>query len=125
MPDFVADAAAPRPWERPGAVRRDCDPPRGRLLLVLGSVSVVLGYIALAGGVTGLAGLPLGLAAWVLARGDLARMSDGLVDPDGRGPTEQARRLGLVGVILSLFFLVCYGILWGLVLGVRPGEVFR
>jgi hypothetical protein len=102
-----------RPWERPGAVRRDSLPHRGWLLRALGSVSVALGYLALCGGVTGLAGLPLGLTVCALAGGDLARIRKGLIDPDGREPTEQARYLGFIGVLLNLLFLTCYGLLLG------------
>ena len=39
-------AEDPRPWERPGGVRRDCEPHRGRLLHVLGVLSLVCGMLS-------------------------------------------------------------------------------
>jgi hypothetical protein len=47
------DTADPRPWEQPGAVRRDCEPHRGRLLAALGRAALVcaclgLGWLVLA-----------------------------------------------------------------------------
>src|SRR5262249_10530030 len=41
------DDADPRPWERPGAVRRDCEPDRGQTLLLLGCSALVLGVVGL------------------------------------------------------------------------------
>jgi hypothetical protein len=38
-----SDAADPRPWERPGAVRKDAAPHRGRLLRGLANASLACG----------------------------------------------------------------------------------
>src|SRR5712691_7445887 len=58
-----------RPWSEPEQFqgRRDAEPHRGTLILVLGIVSIVAS--ALGGcfvGLGGLIGLPLGIAAWVM-----------------------------------------------------------
>ena len=81
-----------RPWERWGAVRRDCRPHRGPLLVLLATVALVLGLSSLGLVVTGWAAVPL---AWVvdwLAQRDLERMTAGTMDPNGR---EQVARAGL------------------------------
>jgi hypothetical protein len=40
------DPDDPRPWEQPGAVRRDVEPHRGRPLLVFGSVALLYAVAA-------------------------------------------------------------------------------
>jgi hypothetical protein len=108
--DQQPDASDPRPWQQPGAVRRDCEPHRGRLLRVLGIASLVIPFAGLfLSPLIGLvAGVSLGLTVWVLAGSDLAKMAAGLMDPDGQRATLSARRLGLAGVLVSLavFLLV-------------------
>jgi hypothetical protein len=48
-PDRRPDAsgADPRPWERPGAVRRDVAPRRANLLTTLGWLSLAFGILSL------------------------------------------------------------------------------
>src|SRR5690348_3851263 len=82
---------SPRPWEQPGAVRRDCEPHRGPLLSRLAVVSVLLGLASLCFVPVGLVAVPLAVGVWCTASGDLARMDAGLMDPEGRRLTEQAR----------------------------------
>jgi hypothetical protein len=98
----------PRPWERPGTVRRDVEPHRDRLLRLLGIASLVIPFAGLfLSPLIGLvAGVSLGLTVWVLAGRDLAKMEAGLMDPDGRRETKSARRLGLAGVLVSLAVLI-------------------
>jgi hypothetical protein len=93
-----------RPWERPGAVRRDCEPHRGALLLALARVSVVLGFLSLAGGVAAPAALAVGVAAVVLCARDEREMAAGRRDPAGRGPLEDARGIARYGVLCALLF---------------------
>jgi hypothetical protein len=104
-----------RPWERPGAVRRDCEPHRGPALLLVARGG--LGLAALAAGINaleavlltlipgdpaiataGAAGLALTAAAWAVAVGvwwacgrDLALMRTGRMDPAGRAQAVGAR----------------------------------
>jgi hypothetical protein len=96
-------AEDPRPWERPGAVRRDVAPHRGDLLAMLGGTSLTLGILSMVLCIPFLVGLPLSLVTVVLAGRDLESMALGVMDPEGRAQTEQARRRGEYGVVLSAF----------------------
>jgi len=97
--------AEPRPWELPGAVRRDCEPHRGKLLVGLGVVIVLLGLGSCGCAPIGLVTLPLALGVWRLASADLARMDTGLMDPGGRRLAEQARWDAIAGAVLPVFGL--------------------
>jgi hypothetical protein len=107
-PDRQPDADAPRPWEEPGMVRRDCEPHRGGVLRALGIASLVVppAGLLIAPLIGFVGGIALGLTVWALAGRDLAKMDAGLMDPDGRRATMSARRLGLTGVLVSLGMLV-------------------
>jgi len=79
-------------------VRRDCEPHRGTLILVLGIVSIVIHAL----------GLPIGLPAWIMGRRDLAKMDRGEMDPSGRSTTQAGYICGIIGTILgSLTVLAC------------------
>jgi hypothetical protein len=125
-----------RPWERPGAVRRDCEPHRGGLLrlmarsaLAASALDMPLSCIPVPdlvgsqnvppGGpvgstwaplvmATGLASLAvlLGVSAAWLAGRDLLRMRSGETDPAGEKHTEGARQAGLWGAGLGMAVLV-------------------
>ena len=116
--------ADPRPWEQPGAVRRDAEPHRGPALRLLsaagaaaGALAALLAALACAAGARAPAGLfafaaAAALAALVLggevcraARRDLARMAKGLTDRGGQGPTEVAEALAALGLLLGLVAL--------------------
>jgi hypothetical protein len=121
------DADAARPWERPGAVRRDCQPHRGPALRLVGWAALAFGtgsfVFALAGAffpagparvIRGSAALCVCLAVGLSAAGlwgtarDLARMSRGVMDPAGRPTTADAQgcaRAGLLVGLGSLYFL--------------------
>jgi hypothetical protein len=125
------------PWLQQGAVRRDCQPHRGKLLLVAATVAVGLAFlselllIVCAGAVhfevpwlavchtviltIGLAGLGLGFSVWRMARRDLSGMLVGTVDPNGEGPTWVACRRGAAAAFISL--VVVAG--WGAVIFIR------
>ena len=81
--DEAADRSDERPWEASGPFpgRRDAEPHRGTLILVLGIVSIVMFMFC------GIAGLPLGIAAWVMGRQDLRKMRQDVMDPEGEGNT--------------------------------------
>lgn len=85
-----------RPWEHPGrfGVRRDWEPHRGTLVLVLGILSVVL--ISLCAFI----GVPLGIAAWIMGHRDLRKMADNVMDPYGKGTTQAGWICGIIGTIL-------------------------
>jgi len=101
-----------RPWERPPAQRLDFEPHRGRLLLVLATLSVVCGWLSCCFVVPSLLGLPLALGACLVARHDLNRMRVGLVDRGGYGQTEAALSRSIDGLCLNiLIFGQCIYIL--------------
>jgi predicted Zn finger-like uncharacterized protein len=103
-----------RPWEvrRGPPVRRDCDPHRGSMILVLGITSIVLAPMSVCCyGIPSLIGLGLGIPAWVMGRRDQAKMDTGSMDPEGRGLTQGGMICGIVGTILNSL-----GILFGLLL---------
>jgi hypothetical protein len=109
------------PWERPGAVRRDCEPHHGDLLFTLGSTAFLAALLSCMFGLVGLGllcfpvALPLGLVVWAVARHDLARMHSGMMDPRGDEKTEDARRLGLAAVWFGLVG-AAMGLFWGLLM---------
>src|SRR5690348_729146 len=105
---------AARPWERPGAVRRDCAPHRGPLLRGLGVLALWLCALTVCW--VGLVGVPLAAAVWAIAGHDLHAMTAGRMDPDGKRDTMQARRLGGAAVltaaaIFTLWVALC-ALLW-------------
>jgi len=105
-----------RPWERPGAVRRDCAPHRGRLLGVLGGLALVCAALSTALlclvppplGLEGfvpswLSGVALGGVVFALGRRDLQRMAAGRMDPEGEAATEGARNLAFVALVVGVW----------------------
>jgi hypothetical protein len=110
--------SASRPWEMPGACRRDCEPHRGRFLWWLGIAAFAPGtlcFIPLVGGLFSPLCLALGLPVWLLARHDLALMRQGLMDPRGRAATDEAATLGVSAVAVALVSAVAWGSLWVLI----------
>jgi hypothetical protein len=100
-----------RPWER--GIRRDCEPHRGGLVLTLGIVSIVCGAMAApfafcygVGAVIAAIGLGLGIPAWVMGHRDLARMRQGVKDPQGRGTTQGGWICGIIGTCLNVIMLL-------------------
>lgn len=81
-------------------------PHRGTTILVLG----ILGLVLCA---------PLGVFAWVMGKGDLAKIDAGAMDPAGRGTTQAGMILGIIGTISLIVQLVLGGLfLAGLVMAV-------
>jgi hypothetical protein len=86
--------------------RRDWEPERGGLVLVLG----VLSLVCLA--VCGPAGIALGITAWVLGHNDLRKMKARQMDPAGYGTTQGGYVCGIIGTALNtLWTLGCVGFL--------------
>jgi ABC-type Fe3+ transport system permease subunit len=80
------------------------EPHRGTLILVLGILSLVL------------CGFFTGIPAWIMGKGDLAKIKDGMMDPDGEGMTKAGMICGMICCILTL---VCGGLyLLMMILGV-------
>ncbi|MFN4258477.1 MAG: hypothetical protein ACK4RK_04215 [Gemmataceae bacterium] len=100
------EVAALPPWQADSAwqVRRDCEPHRGTLILILGIISLTLFSFGLLAPL----GAPLGLSAWIMGHGDLKKMAAGVMDPQGQGSTRAGYVCGIVGTILdSLMLLGC------------------
>jgi hypothetical protein len=91
------DEEGDRPWEdeRRFRGRRDAEPHRGVLILVLGILSIVLV------GICAPLGLPFGIAAWILGQGDLRKIRANLMDREGEGLTQAGRICGIIGTILD------------------------
>jgi hypothetical protein len=118
------DVAVPeddRPWERPGAVRRDVGPHRGDVLLLLARVALVLAACSFCCAPVVLVALPLTVVAYTLAYRDLKRMEAGAMDPAGQAQADQALllswwafALGTVGVLPCTVLAVVLGPMAGL-----------
>jgi hypothetical protein len=98
-----------RPWEQPGALRRDCEPHRGRLLLKLGAAAYALGVVSAILFCLAPLAVLLGAGAWGLAVRDLTKMEAGVMDPGGRGQAEKGRRLGCLGLVAAVAGLCVWG----------------
>jgi hypothetical protein len=92
-----------QPWERPGAVRRDCEPHRGHLLLRLGSVGFLLSLLSCLL-LSALLAVVLGVVVDAMGKRDRARMAAGTMDPSGAADTRRAMWSGDVGIVLGFFF---------------------
>ena len=101
-----------RPWEAPGAFRRDCAPHRAHLIKLLGTLSMSCGIGSLCFGITAVGGLILGIIAYCLGKSDLRKMSAGLMDPRGQSDTLFGQDCGLSGVMLSGFFGLIWAWIW-------------
>lgn len=107
------------PWEQPGAVRRDCEPHRGELLMHMAAASFACAALGcLSWGITGILSIALGLSVLILARRDLAAMSAGSIDPSGEWITRRARRRSVRAIAL------CVGI-WSLASAILLPDLFH
>jgi hypothetical protein len=73
-------------------------PHRGVLVLVLGILSIVFCQI-------------LGPFAWLMGKGDLAKINSGQMDPAGRDLTKAGMICGIIGSVLFVLGLVL-AVLW-------------
>ena len=65
------------------------EPHRGTLILVLGILSLVL------------CSFFTGIPAWIMGKGDLAKIKDGMMDPEGEGPTKDGMICGMICCIIN------------------------
>jgi predicted Zn finger-like uncharacterized protein len=84
------------PQPRRRRVRRDCEPHRATLVLVLGIISLVVGFV----------GFFTGLAAWIMGSADLKKMDAGEMDPSGKGTTQAGKVCGIIGTIFQGMMLL-------------------
>jgi predicted Zn finger-like uncharacterized protein len=82
-------------WDAP---RRDSEPHRGAMILVVGILSLV--FVSMCGPV----GVILGLVAWIMGRTDLRKIRAGLMDPEGEGPTQAGHICGIIGTVVNLLW---------------------
>src|SRR5436309_1960405 len=114
-PDF-------RPWEQPGALRRDCEPHRGGLIRALGTAGLVFSCLSALGvclpplALSCLLAIGLGTAARVLGRRDLRAMEAGRTDPAGKEQTIRGVRRGDLAVTQAILTLAACLIFWGALL---------
>ncbi len=80
-----------------GAVPGGLEPHRGTLILVLGILNLVL------------CSFFTGIPAWIMGKGDLAKIKDGMMDPEGEGPTK-------AGMICGMICCIIYAVLIGLII---------
>jgi hypothetical protein len=88
-------------WEFTPRQRRDLEPHRGTLILVLGILSICISCF----------GLILGPIAWIMGAKDLKAIRAGRMDPMGEGTTKAGYVCGIVGTCLqAVIWLGCCGI---------------
>jgi|SRR5579862_1355044 len=76
--------------------RKDIDPHRGTLILVLGILGLVFSGL-----------IVFGPIAWIMGNTDLTAIRSGRMDPEGEGLTSAGRICGIIGTALSAFSLIC------------------
>jgi hypothetical protein len=98
------------PWEQPGAVRRDCEPDRGPMLLWLGRLSLwLIATTCLLGAVALLPVFPLAIAVLVMASRDRAKMRAGTMDPAGEALTRKGARYARAALVTVVLILLAIG----------------
>jgi LSD1 subclass zinc finger protein len=93
-----------RDWERPGALRRDCEPHRGGLILTLGVVGLVASFLH----ILAVIGLPLCISAWSMAQTDLKLMERGFMDRQGMSNTQAGRVCGIFGTVIGSLWMILF-----------------
>jgi hypothetical protein len=98
------------PWEQPGAVRRDCEPHRGHLLLTLAFAVFICWFLSLLL-IPAVLGVILACLGCRLAAFDLGMMEKGLLDPNGKEKTERALFMCRKGLFLNLLIVLLWAML--------------
>jgi hypothetical protein len=84
---------------------------RGPLLRLLGTFAVLAGCVAAAFLWPVVVSVPFALVVWWMARRDLALMDAGLMDPQGRKETQNARRTAVGAALLPFLGLLVWALL--------------
>lgn len=95
---------APRPWERPGAGRRNALPHRGPLLDGLATIAIIFFVLPPVA-------LLLGTLVWLETGQDLGLMEAGLMDPAGKAHTRQASMAALAATLIGACLMAGVGAL--------------
>jgi hypothetical protein len=117
-----------RPWERvqQRRTRRDSEPHRGAIILVLGITSLVTAFLC------GL-GLPFGVAAWVMGYRDLRKMRyERSMDLEGEGMTQAGMVCGAIGSLIATlvglgtiaYFVLIYYVVIGAIANINTNPAF-
>ena len=85
----------------PGIATGVMEPNRALLILTLGILSLALCCF----------GFFTGIPAWIMGKGDLAKIKDGMMDPEGEGPTKAGMICGMIcciicAVVIGLIILL-------------------
>jgi hypothetical protein len=91
-----------RPWERPGALRRDCECHRADLLRTLSVTALLCAALAACLAVPAVTGMVLHAAVVRMGRRDQAMMGAGLMDPAGMSEARDAQAMAGVAAVLCL-----------------------
>jgi fatty acid desaturase len=107
-----------RPWEDArGTLRRDCEPHRGPLILILGRLSLCLVIPGLLGvafipfTLASLLGTGIGLTVVVMSKDDLDQMRSKVMDPAGKQNTMTGQTCGSVAMVIGIVGLVLAGLI--------------
>jgi hypothetical protein len=106
----VLDRYCPECDSRQYHRRRNLEPHRGTLILVLGVLSLVMAQVI------------LGPIAWIMGNEDLKKIRAGKMDPEGESPTNTGRICGIIGTIIGGVILLLF-LLWFLVVLLVIGTV--
>jgi len=122
--DEEEDEKEGRPWEREGSIRRDCEPHRGTLVMVLGIIAVAVSPLAVCCGLFSIpfviTSLSLGITSWVMGQGDLRKIKQRAMDPRGRGQTQAGMVCGIIATCLACLSVVGWAAFYLImVLGLR------
>lgn len=98
------------PWERPGAVRLDCESHRGPTVLWLGRLSLWLIVGSLLVGILALLPvIPVAVVVLVMASRDEAKMRAGTMDPAGERLTAKGARYAKAALATIVFLVLALG----------------
>lgn len=106
--EYDRDVRRPRYDDFDRQPRRDTEPHRGTIILVLGIISLVCLPTACLM-VTNLIGVVLGVIGWWMGQVDLAKMKAGSMDPEGHGMTQGGWICSILGTVLNLLIVLSCG----------------